>query len=44
MFGMCMGAYGSYLYTKKDLNNRRYKQYYTIMRSDDPRVAKIHKD
>lgn len=36
--------YVLHLYEKKGLENKRYKQKFVIMRPDDPRVAKIHKD
>lgn len=42
--GVCLGVFGVYKYYARDGDNRRYKQSYIVMRPDDPRVAKIHKD
>ncbi|GAB0090134.1 uncharacterized protein DMENIID0001_048230 [Sergentomyia squamirostris] len=44
--GMAIGiaGVGLYRYEKKDGDNRRYKMHYVIMRSDDPRAARVHKD
>lgn len=42
--GVFLGAIGLYNYYGRDGDNRRYKQFYVVMRPDDPRVAKIHKD
>lgn len=39
-----IGIYTVHQYEKKGLENKRYKNKYVIMRPDDPRVAKIHKD
>lgn len=44
LIGIGMGIYSAYGYAKKDGNNRRYKVLYVVMRPDDPRVRKIHKD
>nr|CAH7728167.1 unnamed protein product [Callosobruchus chinensis] len=43
-FGIGLSFYSLYLYTKKDGDNRRYKDRYTVYRHDDPRVARIRKD
>lgn len=42
--GLVLGCIGIYDYNKNDGENRKYKYSYVIMRPDDPRVAKIHKD
>lgn len=42
--GVFLGSIGIYKYYARDGDNRRYKQFYVVMRPDDPRVAKIHKD
>ncbi|XP_059607418.1 uncharacterized protein LOC132255415 [Phlebotomus argentipes] len=41
---MCIGFGALYKYYQKDGDNRRYKFDYVIMRSDDPRAARVHKD
>lgn len=41
---MVVGSYFAYQYNAKGLENKRYKEKFLIMRPDDPRVAKIHKD
>lgn len=38
------GGYCAYRYKKDGKENKRYKLQYVIMRPDDPRVAKVHKD
>lgn len=42
--GVFLGAIGLYRYYANDGDNRKYKQNYVVMRPDDPRVAKIHRD
>ncbi|XP_045503024.1 uncharacterized protein LOC123699988 [Colias croceus] len=44
LIGIGLGCVGVYRYNKNDGDNRRYKQLYTIMRPDDPRVKKIIRD
>lgn len=44
LIGIAMGLYTVYDYEKNDGHNKRYKLFYTIMRPDDPRTAKVHKD
>lgn len=42
--GAVCGGIACYRYVKNDGDNRRYKKVFVIMRSDDPRAAKIRKD
>lgn len=42
--GVFLGSLGLYNYYARDGDNRRYKQLYVVMRPDDPRAAKVHKD
>lgn len=42
--GITMGLIGLNRHYKNDGDNRRYKNTYIIMRSDDPRAALVHKD
>lgn len=44
LVAVVIGSYFIYQYEKKGLENKRYKLNYVIMRPDDPRVAKVHKD
>lgn len=39
-----LGIAGLNYYYTHDLDNRKYKQHYTVYRHDDPRVAKIRQD
>lgn len=44
LFFVAAGMYAVHLYDKRGMENKRYKLLYTVMRPDDPRVAKVHKD
>uniref|UniRef100_A0A1L8DUY8 Protein with signal anchor n=1 Tax=Nyssomyia neivai TaxID=330878 RepID=A0A1L8DUY8_9DIPT len=44
LLGIGLSIVGLYRYERKDGDNRRYKMDYVIMRSDDPRAARVHKD
>jgi hypothetical protein len=44
LVGLCFGAASIYIYNSRGLDNRKHKLLPIVMRSDDPRVAKIHKD
>lgn len=42
--GVVMTVIGVSIYHAKDGDNRRYKSNIVIMRPDDPRADKVHKD
>ncbi|KAJ8733748.1 hypothetical protein PYW07_014299 [Mythimna separata] len=42
--GIAMATVGCYNYVKSDGDNRRYKNTFVILRSDDPKVKRIRKD
>lgn len=44
VLGFGMAGFGLWNYYRKDGDNRRYKTGYVVMRSSDPRAAKVHKD
>uniref|UniRef100_A0A1B0D6S6 Uncharacterized protein n=1 Tax=Phlebotomus papatasi TaxID=29031 RepID=A0A1B0D6S6_PHLPP len=44
LLGIAIGTVALHRYNKRDGDNRRYKLDYVIMRSDDPRAARVHKD
>lgn len=44
VIGLVMIGYGIKEYYAKDGDNRKHKMQYTVIRHDDPRVAKVHKD
>lgn len=44
LLGLGLAGAGLVNYYAKDGDNRRYKSSIVVMRSDDPRAAKIHKD
>ncbi|XP_049777154.1 uncharacterized protein LOC126174819 isoform X1 [Schistocerca cancellata] len=44
LIGFGLAGVGLYNYYSHDGNNRRYKELYTVYRSDDPRAARIRKD
>lgn len=44
VIGLGLAAIGVAGYYAKDGDNRKYKSTYVVMRPDDPRVAKVHKD
>lgn len=44
MFAMAGGFYKLHTIQNTDVMNKKYKLLYTIMRPDDPRVARIRKD
>jgi hypothetical protein len=44
LVGIAMCVVGVTQYYRKDGDNRRYKLTYVVMRPDDPRAAKVHKD
>lgn len=42
--GLVLAGIGVTNYYSKDGDNRRYKMTYVVMRPDDPRAEKVHKD
>lgn len=44
LIGLGLTGIGLYNYYANDCDNRRYKLGYVVMRPDDPRAAKVHKD
>lgn len=44
LLGLCMVGIGLAKYYAMDGDNRRYKSDIVIMRSDDPRANKVHRD
>lgn len=44
VFGLVLTVVGVNTYYLKDGDNRRYKNNIVIMRPDDPRADKVHKD
>lgn len=44
VFGLVLSFVGVNAYYIKDGDNRRYKNNIIIMRPDDPRAEKVHKD
>ncbi|XP_067637235.1 uncharacterized protein NdufA3 [Eurosta solidaginis] len=44
LIGVTMAATGVSIYYANDGDNRKYKLGYIVMRPDDPRAAKVHKD
>lgn len=44
VIGVGLGVAGLKRYYDRDLNNRRYKTQYTVIRHDDPRAEKVRKD
>lgn len=44
LIGLGLGAVALKHYYDNDLDNRKYKTEYTVLRDDDPRVAKVRKD
>lgn len=44
VLGLGLAGAGLINYYRKDGDNRRYKSTIVVMRSSDPRAAKIHKD
>lgn len=44
IIGLGLAGIGLVNYYAHDGDNRRYKTGYVIMRPDDPRAAKVHKD
>lgn len=44
LLGLGLATVGVVNYYRKDGDNRRYKSSPVVMRSSDPRAAKVHKD
>lgn len=44
LIGLGLAGIGLARYYANDGDNRRYKYTYVVMRPDDPRAAKVHKD
>lgn len=44
LIGLVIGGVGLVNYYAKDGDNRRYKSTYVVMRPEDPRAARVHKD
>lgn len=44
VLGVFLGSFGLYKYYARDGDNRKYKAFYVVMRPDDPRAAKVHKE
>lgn len=44
LVGLALATGGVYNYYRKDGDNRRYKSLPVVMRSSDPRAARVHKD
>lgn len=44
IFGLVLTTVGVGVYYAKDCDNRRYKSNIVVIRPDDPRVEKVHKD
>ena len=44
IIGLGLAGIGLTTYYANDGDNRRYKLGYVVMRPDDPRAAKVHKD
>lgn len=42
--GLGLGLIGLTTYYGKDGDNRKYKLTYVVMRPDDPRASRVHKD
>lgn len=42
--GLVLSGLGLTMYYSKDGDNRRYKGNIVVMRPDDPRATKVHKD
>ncbi|KAJ8934638.1 hypothetical protein NQ314_013237 [Rhamnusium bicolor] len=42
--GIGIGIYAVYTYYKKDGDNRRYREWYTVIRHDDPKAARVRTD